>query len=711
MYKITFSNANLGTLQLQHLPLNIDDIQSYFLRSEKYYGVLRQIEDVSFIWVKDAADYIRNVVNAFGVQSVITVSMQYTDNNIDYEQFYSGILDLKAFTDDTIKIECRIISSSSESKLLNNLETQYKLWLPSALKIRPKIDEYAADFNCLTTSSIAIKQTINPTDLTFTVIDSIIDGDADRSRFNNNAVRDNAVANSFFINSIYTVVNEISNVQFTIPSIRLNIYYANGIDPSTTLRMIIYAAKFNSDGTLDSLIGLRSSGYFAQGGSISASSPYASVLLSNINTTTIAATEGQRIAILIGATTLGGFISQIDYKFDAEFEISLSAQEYKTETTHRCISIRRAFERLIDSTQTNESSTSDPATTYTEGELIESTRYGRTVITSGFELRKATGGNGHMVTSISDLWDALNTPFCLGMGLRKQGNSIRVTIDHRTEFFKPQITYDLGEVTDFKIEFDETYVQNVLNIVYPGVDNNDFPNGIYEYLTKYGYTLPSNYVDNSLEINCPYKVDATSVEKVRTNSTSETQDSVQDDESNFLIRCYIDGSDYYSSRGEEFDSISQTGLQNDTQLFNVDMFAPVAMRFWAWWILSGLKYYSSTDELVMQRNYPNADVAITVDGIVCDTNNISLAKLRQLAAIQDYLSAKGDLFEPFAYTFKAPVSAKFINIYNNERHGVLQFSYKNVVYKGFGMKVPALPNKAGEFRLLKLSKRGESLCV
>ena len=183
--------------------------------------------------------------------------------------------------------------------------------MPSALKIRPKIDEYTADFNCLTTSSIAIKQTINPTDLTFTVIDSIIDGDADRSRFNNNAVRDNAVANSFFINSIYTVVNEISNVQFTIPSIRLNIYYANGIDPSTTLRMIIYAAKFNSDGTLDSLIPLRSSGYFTQGGNISASSPYASVLLSNINTATIATTEGQRIAILIGANTLSGFISQI----------------------------------------------------------------------------------------------------------------------------------------------------------------------------------------------------------------------------------------------------------------------------------------------------------------------------------------------------------------------------------------------------------------
>lgn len=730
MYKFVFNNSNLGELVLTHIPKNVDEIKPVFVRSEKYHGINQQIEDVSFIWVLEAADYITNIINGWGAQSIITVVIYSTENNIDFDRLYSGELDLKSYLFDpkTKEVQCRLISSSPESKFLNNISTDYKVYLPSDLTLRRRDKEYNATWDCLTTEVLTNKRFINYEEVGFpqrqaTIIDAIVRDGADLEHYNSNVVRSELLldADGYFtysqisINSIYECLNENSTVVITVPSIRLNIYRYEVITgtPTAQARINIRAIVFDINGRSNQEFILRRTDAFSPGGSSGATSPYASLLTFNVVTTSVNLTKGQKIAIVIDCAPVSSASKiEIDYKFDAEFEASFAATEYKTDTHHRSISVPRAFDRLIDATQTGAASTTDPTTSYLNTDLFASgSRYGRTYLTSGNELRRFTGSNGLAYTSFEKLWDALNVGFCLGMGVKKQGNSLKVQVDHRSKFYETRIVADLGEVTDFKVEFDPARVYNTLEIDYPSVDKKDYPNGIYEYLTKYSYTLPSTYVKNALQNQTDYKVDATSIEELRTNQITETQDNQTDDYTNFLIRCIVDGSIVTNSRGEEFDSISQTGLQNDTQLFNVDFFAPVTLRFWAWWILSALKHYSNSEQLINQRAEQNGDVAITIDGITCDTGDITLSKLRQLAALQDISDADSDLFEPFVYTFTAPVTADFIKIYSNDRHGVLKFSYDGSDFYGFPLSVPALPNAAGEFRLLKLSKRGRSLCV
>ena len=731
VYKFIFQNDNLGSLTLKHIPVNIDEIKSFYVRSEKYHGVNQRIEDISFKWIEEAAIYIRNVIQGYGEGAKISVTIQDSENNIDFDSFYLGLLDLKTYTDNIDSITCRVVNSSAESKVLNNLETDYKLQLPSNLTIQQRDNQYGATYQ-LVPHTTAQEETLfvqrqyydtSPAAPGFGMqIFESFRSTGDSEKFNN------IVLNSqYYISDatraedllkvipyvVYKNETENSNLEITINQ-EIDVYQSFTESGAGLIKLILSGIILNQNGdyvSIEDLIYSTGFNYDASGtvilGSftVSGTASLSATLTTGQTLLLFWRSEHSAISPTNGSNTVG-------FKMSSTGSMSIDAIEYKTETTHRSLSVPRAFNWLIDTILTGIAPITGSTTDYLNTELFESgTRYGRTYITGGNELRKpiTTGVNGNMTTSIADLWQSLNVPFCLGLGLKTKGSAVELTVDHRSKFYLTELVHDLGEVTEFNGEFDETLIYNALNIDYPSVDNKDFKNGIYEFLTKYGYTTPLNYVDNALENSCPYKVDATSVEELRTNQVTESQESQSDDSTNFLIRCVVDGSTVYSSQGSEFDSISQTGLQNSSQLFNVDMFAPITLRFWAWWILAALRFQENTDKLTIQRNEQNNDVAITIDGVTCDTNDITITKLKALAQLQPYSDAEFDVFEPYNYTFKSPVTTEFLQKFENNRHGVIKFSYRSVDYYGFALKVPALPNKAGEFKLLKLSMRGQSL--
>ena len=172
-----------------------------------------------------------------------------------------------------------------------------------------------------------------------------------------------------------------------------------------------------------------------------------------------------------------------------------------------------------------------------------------------------------------------------------------------------------------------------------------------------------------------------------------------------MIRCRVEDEEYYISNGEEYPSLSYAGVQNDTQLVNLDMYPPMTLRFWAWWILSALE--NETEDIEIQRS-EGGDVSFTINSITYDTNDITIAKLRQIAQEQPYTDAYGTLFEPFLCNFRAPVTTKFIQAFSANRHGVIKFSYRGVTHYGFAMRIPAIPRTDANWILLKLSKRGRS---
>lgn len=729
MFKIVFESSELGTLEIINNPTNISDVDTYFLRSEEYHGVNQRIEDFSFNWVLESADYIRNIITAYGAKSVVNVTITETNNRIDYQSFYFGKLDLITYKDLIESVECRVVTSDVESKFLNNLETEYKVYLPSEMIIKRRDEIFTAQYNLLEdvdiTAFYELFQDYSGADIRFyaqTIQSARQSGAVDRF---NNIILTNPITiptegalllptldGALLLNpyTIYKNPTENSEIYIEVVDLVLNVTQANYISTppvGSYMNIKLIAALINANNEVSAEYVIKNSANIPDGTT--------SQTITLTGTYTIPATlaSNERIVIYLKSTQNAinpAYASHsIFYKYLAQGTLSITATEYKTNTSHRAISVPRAFNRLIYSALYNESLTTDPTISYLDSKIFEaSTRYGRTYLTSGNDLRQYRGTNGIMITSFADLFKSLSVPFCLGMGITKQGDNISVKVDHRSEFYKPELVYDLGEVSDLSIEFDMKRVFNAININYPSVDNKDFTNGIYEYLTKYGYTTPASYVDNTLENSCSFKVDATSIEELRTNQTLDTQENQQDDNTNFIIRCVVDGGVVYSSNGSEFGSISQTGLQNNTQLFNVDMFAPVTFRFWAWWILAALEYYENTDKIVIQRSEQNNSVAITIDGVTCDTNDVTIAKLKQLALLQNYDYAKGALFEPYNYIFKAPVTTDFINTFEANRHGVLKFTYKNKEYYGYALKIPAMPRETGEFTLLKLNKRAES---
>jgi len=631
-------------------------------------------------------------------------------------------LDLKTFKERQSFVECRLTESGDITKILNNLDTKYRVNLPSQLVIKQRNEEYSANYVCADVDPLTVLQTVTRAQTltinseTMSIVDSILYGD-NSDRFNNNAIRSDVGINfnghprdftALLLLSIYTNTSENSYITINISGLRFLVYRFEGSGTGQG-KLQIVANRLNAQGTTINQTVLRETNLFDEGDGEGV--PIYSLLTSEINTMLYLA-QGDKltISVIIYSPTL----TQIgcDFEYSNSFAMQVNATEYKTNTTHRSISTPRLLNRLIYSCINNESPTTDPAYDYLDSTLFEEgSRYGRTYFTDGLSLRTGIipGIDGAMVISLREVFNALNVPFCLGMGLEQRGDNAKLLFDHRSVFFNPTVKLELGEVKGLTEEFDMKIVFNSLGIEYSGADSQDYENGIHEYLKKTIYTLPTNYVDNALENSSNVKVDGTSIEKLRTNQTIFTQESLQDDDTNYMIRCIVDGGVVYNSQGEEFDSISQTGLQNNTQLFNVDMYAPITMRFWSWLISAGLQYNVSTDEIVIQKSEPDIDVAITIDGVLCDRNNITLTKLHQLAELQPFPNAERPLFDPILYRFTAPMNEDNINLFKAYRHYAISFTYKGKEYKGFAMKIPSLPRKESEFILLKLSKFAENV--
>lgn len=722
MYRIKFNSSPLGALTLTHNPRNIDTIDSYFERSETYFGVNQILQDISFTWIKEAADYIRNIFYGYGCKSVVAVQIQYTDNQLDFTNIYFGTLELITFKDLFDSVECRLVTGDKESKFLKNIDTEYKVLLPSVLNLNARKNEFTGQYSTVLTDTSRTSDCF--TERLYTgsnrghraFLFEATKTDGENKKFNNivqntsSYIKDLAASEDYLlITGFSPYINQYQNSQliFTIAQ-SMQIYGAATESGSGNIRLVLSVAIFSSNLTLKNTYDAAVTAYFAPVSYNPAVVSYnvdfnATYILPEV----LSLNDKVIIFIRCEHTSISptNSFSNVNWKFDEVGSLSIKASEYKSATTHRAISASRAFNRLAYMQMYGLHPVIDPS--IVSGDIFTTGDYKFMAVTSGSELRKPLISNvdGKMTTSFAKLFQSLNVPFCLGMGIEKTGNSdvIRVTVDHRSKFFKPEIVYNLGEVNDLEIAYDEKFVYNALNIDYPSNDNKNAENGIYEYVTKYSYTTPCRYVDNKLENTSDFRADGASIEEARTNEISETTENKADDNSNFMLKCYVSGSEFYISNGAEYPAMTYTGVQNSTQLVNIDCYAPLTLRFWSWCILSAMD--NESEDIKIQRSEGNNTVSFTINGITYDTNDITLAKLRLIAQQQPFEYAEGTLFEPILFNFRKAVTADFIEAFNANRHGKIAFTYRGTSYEGFAMRIPSLPRTDANWILLKASKR------
>ena len=181
-----------------------------------------------------------------------------------------------------------------------------------------------------------------------------------------------------------------------------------------------------------------------------------------------------------------------------------------------------------------------------------------------------------------------------------------------------------------------------------------------------------------------------------------------------MVSCFDDDGTITTRRDEFLNSFQ--GVLDNTFCYNVEYYPPYAIRYWAWWLLSGLQYYTETAArafgTALNRHFKtydnNAESVEVQSGYDYETWNF--AQFLKIAKLEnDFTNSHNALFDPVYYHFKAPVTWEFLTKFEANRHGTIQFSHNGAKFYGFAMEVPGVPGRLSEWKLLKLSKWAMSL--
>jgi hypothetical protein len=723
MYKVVLTH-DMDSIILKNnyvdgniLPVNIDELDNSYKRSEKYYGVLRSFGN-SVRFVHNGAKFIENVCIGYGIAAVIRIEMYYSDTEAElWHQWYAGKLDLTTRKKNYLpsggyEIEVNIVNGDFEDKLISNITSVYDVG---------KGGELFQDVMFRERNSIQVANYVSDYTITDPALNIIDPTNTEQRRVCIPRLMKSSAANTFNNSVIdFSCVNSIDAIDFclfqstaianVLISCDLNFYEKKSF-PATPHDFVIKAHIFNKQNNLKNIITL---GNCTLIHSIpDAPQPnytyyYYRVQLTNYS---ITIADGDKFYIAVSPTA--GYLAYVEFyfkSFNEEFSNSLSLyiSEAKPQSKHKAVSVLNAATELVRrATGESDKVISDILSTHidwiTTGELLRTAYDDEDINTKQIN------------TSLDDLFNAINLPKCVGIGVDVSGFDKKLRLDHRSEFFKPVLVYDLGEVVNFseEIAHDLFYTQAVFS--YPTF-KNEIINGLYEFNTKMRLNLPSNFNKNELTVSSPYRADNSGIEEARRTPLSDNLSTdTKYDNDLFLVSADIISGVLKTVRDEFMNSFS--GIPDNTFTMNAAYYPPYALRFWAWWLLAGLQYYvqsESTSEIetgdyVFNKNFEfkrdNSDgdeVQVAMTDIIGSGYNWGY--LLKIAKLQGTEAAYNNLFEPVLYNFDSPVTWQFINKFEAERHGVIKFSHNGVSYYGYGMTIPAVAGKISTFVLLKLSK-------
>jgi hypothetical protein len=432
------------------------------------------------------------------------------------------------------------------------------------------------------------------------------------------------------------------------------------------------------------------------------------------HTKTLSLEDGDVVILayyLIGL--IAGQIVRVKFHY---FNVDFLAKEYQPDSTHPTIQAFTLLNKLIERL----TGASNLLQSYLLNDYTASDRYRYTMLTSGKCIRTPystfSGSLPVLSVSLADVIQALRVPFAIGMGIEGSGSIKRVVIDSICKFYKPEVVVNLGEVREFTEEFDMTQAYNSVVIDYPDNSKEDDADNL-EFIGKTEYVTPLNYVKNELTLKTDAIVDGNTIELTRQKPITDTStDADKNDEALFMINCFDNSGTITTARGENITAFDSTSVPDNTFLYNIELWQPMALRHWAAWLLSGMKYQlgDATSELTNAKTAANKtfNIALNISGSAVTLGNddpILISKLRQMGKAVPIANGKDAIFEPVLYNFKAYFTAEQLKMYENNRHGTIQFSYLGETFYGYAMKVPAMPYVETDFTLLKLSNYAKSL--
>jgi len=558
-YRFYLHNSTYGLLEIG-APDGWNSAKYQIKRDTKYWGVTRVISFNDLIFLKAARDYIKDVYESQGINALITFTVTRLDDTTGaYINYFTGKLDLTTYNIEQIGVHCQVLDTSFTEKVRNRENT--KVNIRQRISIEGfEVPAFTDEFPQLILPVYEIRKFAiweRNTPYTTTDLSHYVPLLLTTTDLNEAQSQEIAATEVMFLSSESdrpcTLKGNITGevrVSSPVALIRITIrLYVNGAVENTWMlendfpsSQLDFTADFDESFT--------------------------------VNT-------GEDIYITASVLD-NGVTNTVEYT-----DITLQLEENYISLPQRTIFAWPYYEALLRVCQLigdkNDAIYSDyfgrtdtPIETYAgDGQLGH--------ITRGLFIRGTITINPTVAMSFTDLFQSLNSAFCLGAAIEND----RVRIENRRYFFSDTVVLDLSsrivdEVISKEVVPDLHY--SLIKSGYKSFEYNAI-GGLAEFNTQLQHTTVISVLDKPLDIVNNSRGDTQGIVKLRQSwGSSEDQEA---DEHLFLIDSIRDGLNFKARTNEGFDHIE--GGVDATQWLNVFLSPARCLRRWGAVIRAGLE--------------------------------------------------------------------------------------------------------------------------
>lgn len=669
-YILTHSSGNLT---LEHNPVNWDEFNVMFARSEDYHSVLRsQILEVELPF--DGKAYVDDIYDTYGIDAEIGCEIKYLDKaTFTYTTLYTGIIDLTEWTSRRNTTSVKVIDSSVLAKFQARHETEVPLNRTEDLDDNTiSVYDYLADmvvtpvdiweqiYMSLESLTVYADGSETPLSLSEDTIETVTIAeiewdDADRD-YENGSGGDESL--------IYSAGAEVT-YDFTMPAI-VGVYVL-------TAKVVIYEGSTPITIAEETIEG-------------AASTVHTGSFTDTINNIEYTIPDGNYLGnmelIISGSTGIIGNWKVTD-GFVQIFKITTGVMQNTTnmpllhEAGARLLEIITGVSDPLNCSLIGRTD-SEPRTYDSDGD------YATLGIATGNMLRGYTFGHKPLITSFADYFKSIDALMNLGCWY----NGSEFIIDSKDTFYRDEEIIDLGDVQDLEISVATEKYFNTINCGYRDELSYNEVSGNQNFNVPMSFGNPSK-VDNDLDISSPYHGDDYGIELSRkTNYKDDFSVDTDYDDQIFFVWGERDGAFYTTVQGDDLNEVEgvyspetrlnlyitpKRNLRNHRNQLSIPLWKSEAKTF----------YLEKQFELDLLTK-------IGTEDIIEEKEDFTYSGLQE------------PLYYPELYNFTSKLTFAHILQLQSDPHGYVTFTYDGETYTGFILEVSSEPfNRKGNWTLIR----------
>lgn len=210
------------------------------------------------------------------------------------------------------------------------------------------------------------------------------------------------------------------------------------------------------------------------------------------------------------------------------------------------------------------------------------------MFTNGHLLRDYPFTSVNLNLSIEKTFDSLSAQGWLGMGFEKYNGRYYAVIERRDYFFNPVVVATIDSINDLEYSIEKDFMYNGIEVGYANFEKRETEFGQAEYNGRSKYTSPIKYFDKDFKIVSPYRMDAMTIEGLRTSIVPSSENETTDKEI-FIIDSINDNGTIKSAQLEDFESAS--GVYNGINVFTNLNTTPARMLLnWGEWLAIAVQH-------------------------------------------------------------------------------------------------------------------------